>query len=191
MRKILQTAQKFQAVCVSHGWPFCFIGGIAVQRWGELRLTEDVDATVFTGFGGEGPVIDQLLQEFEPRVEDAAEFARISRVVLIRDAHVGIGIDVSTGGFDFERRAVERSSIFRFQPDIDLRTCSAEDLIILKAFANRELDWHDVKGILIRQHGELDFDLIEEELFPLVELKEEPAILGRWRTLRARYEISE
>ena len=83
---------------------------------------------------------------------------------------------------------MERATEYRFTDVATLRTCSAEDLIVYKAFANREIDWHDVKGILIRQMGELNFELIERELEPLVELKEEPAILDKWQRLRKRYE---
>lgn len=75
-----------------------------------------------------------------------------------------------------------------FAPEADLLTCSAEDLIVFKAFADREIDWHDIKGILIRQKGALDFALIEEELSPLAALKEEPAIMGRWERLRHLYQ---
>ncbi|MEX0777594.1 MAG: hypothetical protein WD042_17960 [Phycisphaeraceae bacterium] len=68
-----------------------------------------------------------------------------------------------------------------------MRTCSAEDLIVFKAFADRDRDWLDVKGVLIRQQGKLNFEQIERELAPLVELKEEPAILDKWHKLRERY----
>jgi len=187
MKKILLTARRFQAICEEQQWPFCLIGGVAIQRWGELRLTKDVDATIYTGYGNEPPVIDRLLKDFEPRVDDPREFALINRVLLIQDTKRHIGVDVAMGTLDFEYRAIERATKFRFLPDVNLRTCSAEDLIVFKAFADRTLDWHDVKGILIRQQGKLDFDLIERELTPLVDLKEEPAILDKWRDLRKRY----
>ena len=58
-----------------------------------------------------------------------------------------------------------------------IRTCSAEDLVVLKAFANRPQDWVDVQRVIIRQGKKLNRDLILEELNPLVELKEEPEIL--------------
>ena len=40
------------AFCQEQGWRFCIIGGLALQRWGEPRLTRDVDIEVFTGFAG-------------------------------------------------------------------------------------------------------------------------------------------
>lgn len=45
----------------SQDWRFCFIGGLAVQRWSEPRVTDDVDLTLITGFGTEEPFIDALL----------------------------------------------------------------------------------------------------------------------------------
>ena len=40
---VLRAAEEIQAFCQQRGWPFCFIGGVAVQRWAEPRLTQDVD----------------------------------------------------------------------------------------------------------------------------------------------------
>ena len=54
---------------------------------------------------------------------------------------------------------------------IAIRTCSAEDLIEHKAFAGRERDWLDVEGVLARQGGVLDLQVIRDELPPLLELK--------------------
>jgi hypothetical protein len=53
------------------GYQSCFIGGVALQRWGEPRFTRDLDLTLFTGFGHEQVYIDALLQLFEPRLEGA------------------------------------------------------------------------------------------------------------------------
>ena len=67
-----------------------------------------------------------------------------------------------------------------------LITCSAEDLIVYKAFADRGLDWHDVETILVRQGNALDFPYIYRELGPLAELKEAPEIVPRLQTLAAK-----
>ena len=49
---ILSAASELEGFCRAHRWQFCFIGGIAVQRWGEPRFTADADLTLLTGFGG-------------------------------------------------------------------------------------------------------------------------------------------
>ena len=73
-----------------------------------------------------------------------------------------------------------------------MRICSAEDLLVMKAFASRPLDWNDVRGILVRQGTrKLDWRYIREELTPLCELKEEPEILRRLEALRKEVGASE
>ena len=57
---IYRAALALQAFCDERGWKACFIGGLAFQRWGEPRLTEDADLTLLTGFGGEEPFVDAL-----------------------------------------------------------------------------------------------------------------------------------
>ena len=41
----------------------------AVQHWGELRFTRDVDLTLLTDFGDEEAYIEPFLDAFAPRVE--------------------------------------------------------------------------------------------------------------------------
>ncbi|GDY21091.1 hypothetical protein LBMAG56_24370 [Verrucomicrobiota bacterium] len=43
MTEVIQAAAELQAVCQAHGWRFCFIGGLAVLRWGEPRETVDAE----------------------------------------------------------------------------------------------------------------------------------------------------
>ncbi len=63
----------------------------------------------------------------------------------------------------------------------ELRTCSAEDLVVYKAFAGRGNDWFDIDGVLMRQGTKLDTKLIIRELTPLAELKEQPEIVNELR----------
>ena len=176
MNEVIRAAAELQTVCEGEGWRFCFIGGLAVQRWGEPRETVDVDLTLLTGFGGEDRFISALIARFEPRIDEAAVFARANRVLLLR-TRSGVGLDIALGGLPFEETAVGRSSLFTFPPDVPLRICSAEDLIVLKAFADRPKDWVDVDGIIIRQSSRIDWTYVRAQLAPLAELKEAPEIL--------------
>jgi hypothetical protein len=187
VNEVIQAAAELQAICQSHGWQFCFIGGLALQRWSEPRETVDVDLSLFAGFGDEQKFCDVLLSHFVPRVSDAAAFARERRVLLLRSAK-GVGLDVALAALPYEALVIERSSYFNYPPDIPLRTCSAEDLIVLKAFAARGQDWVDVERIIVRQTGKLDWDYIREQLQPLAELKEAPEILEQLEARRLEFE---
>ena len=115
---------------------------------------------------------------------DALAFARESRVLLLEDGERR-PIDIALGALPFEERAVERASDFEYAPGVTLRTCGAEDLIVMKAFADRGQDRLDVEGIVARQGIHLDWDLIEAELEPLASLKPDAGIMSRLRQLRA------
>jgi hypothetical protein len=185
--EIVRAATEVQVLCESQGWRFCFIGGLALQRWGEPRETIDVDLTLWTGFGGEEPFVRKLLEHFDARIADAAEFALTRRVLLAR-ARSGVGLDIALGGLPFEESVVARSSLFAFPPHTLLRTSSAEDLIVMKAFAARTKDWLDVEGIIIRQTGKLDWAYIRGQLQPLAELKESPEIMDDLQRRRVEFE---
>lgn len=72
---VLAAAGEVQEFCRTHRWPFCFIGVVAVQRWGEPRMTQDVDLTLLTGFGREEQYVDALLTQLQGRRPDARDFA--------------------------------------------------------------------------------------------------------------------
>ena len=141
---VLAAAGELQRFCRGQGWRFCFIGGIALQRWGEPRFTQDVDLTLLTGFGNEETFVDAAL-----------------------------------GAFPFEERSVQRASEWAWAAGQSLVTCSAEDLVVHKAFAGRDLDWSDVERVLTRQHGKLNVAQVRAELAPLLELKGTPESLDK------------
>lgn len=145
----------------------------------------DADLTLITGFGREAPYVDALLGAFRGRIEDARGFALLRRVLLLEAAN-GIPLDISLGAIAYEERVVARSSAFPIEPGAALVTCSAEDLIVLKAVAGREQDWLDIRGVAARQADRLEKPLIERELQPLVDLKGDPDAAARVRQMLER-----
>jgi hypothetical protein len=187
MNEVIRAAAGLQTLCESQKWRFCLIGGLAVLRWGEPRETVDVDLTLLTGFGGEEPFVRKLLEHYEARIPDAMDFAFTRRVLLVRTP-TGVGLDIALGGLPFEELVIVRSSPFAFSPQTLLRTCSSEDLIVLKSFAGRAKDWLDVEGIIIRHTGRLDWEYIFDQLTPLAELKEAPELMDELQRRRNEFE---
>lgn len=170
MEDLLRAAAGMEFWLRKNGWKFCFIGGVAVQRWGVPRFTQDIDFTLLTGFGDEEKFVDELLVELSPRRADAREFALRNRVLLAQTKD-GVDVDVALGALPFEERSVDRASPWYLEKGTTLTTCSAEDLVVHKVFAGRELDWGDVERVLTRQYGKLDLKQVRTELKPLLELK--------------------
>lgn len=185
---ILAAAYDLQTFCGARGWRFCFIGGIAVQRWGEPRFTADADLTLLTGFGGEEGFIDALLSHFRPRRGDARAFALQNRVLLL-EAQNGTPLDVALGAVPFEENSIRRASAFPIGEGRALTTCSAEDLLVHKVVANREKDWLDIEGVLARRWGRLDLALFRHEVEPLLELRGDPEIFGRFDRLHEKLRL--
>ena len=178
MKGLFTLAAEVQQFLEEQSWQYCFIGGLALQRWGENRLTQDVDLVILAGFGREEVFIDSLLNRFSARQPDAREFALKHRVLLLESSNK-IGIDISLAAMPFEEEFIKRASKFEFISGISIKTCSAEDLVVLKAFANRPQDWVDIRGILLKQMDDISRSKIWTNLAPLVELKEEPEILDK------------
>jgi hypothetical protein len=184
LNPVYAAALELQGACRERGWSFCFIGGVAVQRWGEPRLTADADLTLLAGFGNEESFVDPLLAAFRARVQDARAFA-LKRRVLLMEASNGVPLDVSLGAIPFEERVVARSSAFDIGGGAALVTCSAEDLIVLKVVAGRDRDWLDVRGVAARQGPRLKAKLVRRELEPLLELKGDAESMPRLHRILA------
>ena len=182
MNPLFKAGLEVQEFMQTRQWPFCFIGGLAVIRWGEVRMTQDIDLSILSGFGNEQLYIQDLLSKFKSRIDDAKSFALTNRVLLLTATN-NVSVDISLAGLPFEQHMMKRASSFDYAPECALMTCSAEDLIILKAFANRTIDWMDVEGILLRQGNNLDYSYALKQLEPLCTLKESPEILDHLKQL--------
>ncbi len=49
MNALFTAAKEVCDFMQARRWKFCVIGGLAVHRWGEPRLTQDADLTLLTG----------------------------------------------------------------------------------------------------------------------------------------------
>jgi len=178
MNLLCEAGLEMQTFIHNQKWKFCFIGGIALIRWGEIRMTRDLDISLSVDFGDEKKYIQKLLEHFRPRISDAFQFALDNRVLLLESSNK-IPVDIAIAGFPFEQEMIDRGSFFLFQPECALITCTAEDLIVLKAFASRNKDWFDIESILDKQGLMIDLNYIKSRLLPLCELKEEPEIMEK------------
>lgn len=78
-----EAAIELQSCLQREKFPFCFIGGLAVNRWGEPRYTQDADATVLTEFVHDERLVDCRLLYFPGRRPDVRDFALRARVLLL------------------------------------------------------------------------------------------------------------
>ena len=141
--------------------PAVIIGGVASSFLGRPRLTRDVDALAILP-DNKWESATAAAQNFGivPRIEQPIDFARRSRVLLLKHTQSDIEIDVILGGLPFEQDAVERASTHRIG-EISIRLPRVEDLIIMKVIAHRDKDLQDVEGLL-NAHPDVNIDEIRQ-----------------------------
>lgn len=151
------------------------IGGVAASLLGQPRLTADADALLLLSID-EVPALIELAQAegLHPRLSDVVDFARRSRVVLLRHTESGIDVDISLGLLPFEVEAVERSREYQ-AGSLIIRLPTPEDLIILKAVAHRPKDMLDIEAVIAAQ-PQLDKERIGFWVRQFAELLEMPTL---------------
>ena len=185
MNNLITEAEELQSFIQSKGLEFFFIGGLAVQVWGEPRLTRDIDLTVFTNLLDERSLIKTFLQEYAPKFSDADEFALTNRVLPMQTGS-GTGIDLLLGGLADISEPLKRSSYQKFTDKISLRVCSPDDLIIMKTAAARSRDWFDIESVIIKQ-PKLEWNYIDQSLESLRDYDDIEPKITQLRSLRDRF----
>ena len=150
------------------------IGGTAVSILGRARFTEDVDA-MFLLSSEDLPRLLKMAKEegIEPRIENAIQFARKNRVLLLTHTLTDTGIDISLGALPFEEEMVERSILHEVDEALRLRLPTPEDLIIMKAVAHRPKDLEDIRTIA-EKYPNLDGKRIKQWIDAFAEALEQP-----------------
>ena len=135
--------------------PSMIIGGVAASVLGRPRLTQDVDALAVLPEADWAEAI-RLAPQFNilPRIDNALQFAKRSRVLLMRHTTSGIDVDLTFGELPFERAAVANCENHDVG-GIRVRLPRVEDLLVMKAIARRPKDVEDLQGLLAA-HPELD-----------------------------------
>ncbi len=153
------------------------IGGIAVGFLGKPRFTADVDAVFLLSTQDISQFLDFAQAEnIFPRIQNAEEFARKNRVLLLKHNPTETDIDISLGILPFEEEMVARGST-KSIANLSIRLPTPEDLIIMKAIAHRSKDLEDIRTIADKNPN-LDVQRIEEWVKAFGEVMEAPDLWG-------------
>ena len=160
------------------------IGGIAVGLLARPRATLDVDAMMLLDVAQVGRLLEVAREHgFLPRISEADDFARRSRVVLLKHERTGISVDISLGMLPFETEVVSRAVRCKAGP-VSVTLASPEDLVILKAVAHRPMDLLDIRS-MIEAHPNLDAGRVERWVREFAEALEMPEI---WEDIAAWFD---
>lgn len=152
------------------------IGGVAVSLVAGPRFTEDIDCLIDLEDRDWSDYLKSGEQfGFVPRIEDPVDFARKSRVLLLLHQPSDTPVDVSVAGIMFEYETIQRAR----SADtllVDVPVATAEDLLIMKAVAQRDKDKADMVAI-IKARRTLDVDRVRAWAELFADGLEDPEIL--------------
>jgi hypothetical protein len=111
---------------------------------------------------------------FVSRIPDALTFAETNRVMLLQHAKSGVDVDISLAGLPFELGAIDQAQKMK-HGRLVLPIPTVEDLIVLKAIANRPKDKVDIEGIL-ECAVDLDYGYIRTHVNEFAQILESPEI---------------
>ncbi|MEN8148556.1 MAG: nucleotidyl transferase AbiEii/AbiGii toxin family protein [Planctomycetota bacterium] len=178
-----KTLSRLAAAFDRDSIPYMLVGGLAVLVHGIPRLTRDIDVTVLLDPSGVARLIAALGREFGVLVADPESFAAETRV-LPMEGPDGTRVDVIFAGLPFEEAAIGRARPERLGA-VEVRVCTAEDLILHKIVSERAKDREDVAGILRTRGADLDLAELDRTIEALAADLEHPEMLEAWRRLRA------
>lgn len=165
----------------AHGVPYVIIGGIANAVRGEPRATHDADLKVLV----RGMTIAQFRAlaeaQFKPYRRPWLGGAE-STLIISLEVAPNMVADMLVAVLPYEEQAIHRAELIEIE-GLTLPVCTAEDLIVHKAIADRPKDWLDIGGILLRQRGKLDEAYVRNWLTQFAEALEKPELLTRFEKL--------
>ncbi len=160
------------------------IGGVGASLLGRPRVTRDIDAVVLVPEREwENFVRLGARFGFAPRRPDALEFARATRMLLMRHQDTEIDLDLSFGLLPFEEETVARAVLLAIG-GVRAPVATAEDLIVMKAVAGRARDIADIEG-LIAVAGEIDLERVRRWVKEFAAAMEMPEIALRLESILA------
>lgn len=168
---IARIAQAFER----EGIRYVVIGGQAVLRYGRPRLTDDIDFSLLVPCYRPEQVLRICADlGLESRAPDAGDF--ILRAALFPAFHraAAINVDFAFGDSPYEEGVIERAEVESIH-GVAVRFASAEDLVIQKVLARRDVDLGDIRWIVVRR-PQLDRPYIVTWLARFEEVYERPLV---------------
>ncbi|MFN0060421.1 MAG: nucleotidyltransferase [Planctomycetota bacterium] len=166
MPTVRETFQRLVDLLEAHQTPFVVIGGLAVGLQGEPRATLDVDVLV-TLAPADVSKLAHAAQASGWNIDPVAattqwRFTGFVRFFLGPRGHQ-VAADLMGNASAYFKEVMWRAQVTRLF-DRRVPVATPEDLVVMKCSAWREKDIPDLRGLLRRHEGKLEFGHIRKWL---------------------------
>ncbi|HEC88746.1 MAG TPA: hypothetical protein ENI52_05470 [Thermoplasmata archaeon] len=139
---------------------YVIIGGIAVNCWGNIRTTRDID--VIIDLKDIGKFVKKLEEKgFKVKIEDIEKALQEKSHFTIFDEEYLYHIDVKGAYSKREKESLKTKKDVKID-DFVIYISSPEDTIANKLLYGSEQDIKDAESIYIRQKEKIDFSYLEK-----------------------------
>lgn len=176
---LLEAVREAQAFLESEDWPFMVIGGLAVQVWGNVRATQDVDISVAIHPQERERLVMAARKRFKLIPDNPDEFIARTNVLPV-ETELGVPVDLICAWTEMEREALSRARDVEVEPGFFMRVATPEDLVVMKFISERPRDREDVEGILVRSGEEMDHAYVRKWLKVFTETLHQPSLVKEY-----------
>lgn len=157
-KNLKQSLVQMHDFLEAHQFQYALTGGMALAVWGQPRSTSDVGIIIAMA-AEDAPMLQKLIKS--PEFAFEADELIFPHMKIIR-AHlhgetkqVLVTIDFILVGHDWSNSIMQRCQRIALaeQP---IWVSSAEDILLLKLFSQRDKDREDIQGILLQRGSLLD-----------------------------------
>lgn len=146
------------------GIAYALCGGLALQPWGRLRSTMDVDLLLSVDDDAVERIREELIAVGFQLRRPPLPLGGVLLVQMQRqDSRIGVEVPVDflVARSDYHAQVVARAQALLVQ-DAVLQVVSVEDLILLKLVANRPIDRLDVQDLAIANRDQIDTEYLRK-----------------------------
>jgi hypothetical protein len=186
MDSIFQSILTFQKLLLNQDVPSIVIGGISVAAWGEPRLTRDVDLKVLLSRQEADRLLDILSTNYQHLIANPREALLKHALIFIQDS-LGTRLNLLLADTPYDVTAIQRGLDVEIQPDIVIRLCSPEDLIIYKLISTRLRDHDDARSVIRRQGDTLDDEYVIDWLQQFEVALDDSTLVEVYQALRSEH----
>ena len=177
---LLEAVREIQDFLESEGWPFMVVGGLAVQVWGRIRATQDVDISVAVHPEERERLVMVARKRFRLIPDNPETFIARTNVLPV-ETKSGVPVDLICAWTDMERQALSRVRDVEVESGFSMRVAAPEDLLLMKFISERPRDREDVEGILIRSGDEMDHAYVRKWLKVFAETLHQPLLVEEYK----------